>query len=431
MIDDTSTPSRPRRARWPIVAALTAVAAGAMALTIAVAGIPGSPAAAPLPAASAAPAAPADVPSTAQGGDIVGAGWAAPASQGGASAPGNGRGFGWGFGPGRKLGGITITKIDGAKLSLVTVDGWTRTIDSTGATITRDGATIKVGDLAVGDEIVLRQKREADGTFTVTSIRVVLPKVAGLITDVASSSLTLAAKDGAKTIVKLTSSTTYRLGKDKADKSVVTAGMQAVATGTKAVDGSLTATSIAVSPSLSSGTITEVASSSLTLAAKDGAKTIVKLTSSTTYRLGKSDAQKSAAKVGMQAVASGTKAVDGSLTATSVTLKAARIAGNVTATSATSITVTDKKGTRTTVKVTSATTYRVAGVEASKLADVKVGMWIVAEGVRNGDGSFAASAVQAAAAGKHWGWGDWKPNRGGPGKASPAPAGTQQPSSNG
>ncbi len=179
------------------------------------------------------------------------------------------------------------------------------------------------------------------------------------------------------------------------------------------------------------GTITAVASSSLTLAAKDGTKVTVKLTSSTTYQLGRNKADTTALKVGMQAVASGTKAADGTLTATSVTLKASRIAGTVTATTATSITVTDRKGAKTTVKVTSATTYQVAGVTTPTLADVKVDMWFVAEGLRNDDGSFTASAVQAAAAGKHKGWGDWKPNRGGPDKASPAPAATQQPASNG
>ena len=329
------------------------------------------------------------------------------------------------------MGAITITKVDGTKLSLETADGWTRTIDAAGVEVTRGGATIAVGDLAVGDEIVLRQKRQADGSFKVTAITVILPKVVGLVSDVAASGFTLTTRDGTKVAVKLTSSTTYRLGKEKADKSVVVDGMQAVATGTKAADGSLTATAISVSPSKASGTVTDATSSSLTLAAKDGTKVTVKLTSSTTYQLGRNKADASALKVGMQAVASGAKAADGTLTATSVALKASRIAGTVTATTATSITVTDRKGAKTTVKVTSATTYQVAGVTTPTLADMKVDMWFVAEGVRNDDGSFTASAVQAAAAGEHKGWGDWKPNRGAPDKASPAPAATQQPSSNG
>jgi hypothetical protein len=356
MDDETSIARRSRRPRWPIAAVLMAIAAGALGFTIAVvAGLPG-PAPAPdaaAPAAAPADAAPADVAPAEHGGSIVDVGWVAPTSRGGTTAPA----FGRGSGRGHSFGGVTIARIDGAKLSLVTGDGWTRTIDATGATITRDGSTIAVGDLAVGDQIVLRQERQADGTFKVTAIRVILPKVAGTVTAVAASSLTLAARDGTKTTVELTASTTYRLGKAAADKSAV--------------------------------------------------------------------------KVGMQAVVAGTKAGDGSLTATSVTLKASRITGTVTATSATSITVTDRKGTKTTVKVTSATAYRVAGVATAKLADVKVDMRIVAAGLRNDDGSFTASAVRAAAGGNHKGWSDWKPNRSGPGRASPAPAGTQQPSSNG
>jgi len=356
MTEETSTSPQPRRSRWPLAAALTAVAAVALVATFAVAG--GLPGPVPIGAAPApaVPAAPADVPSVERGGTIVDAGWVAPASQGGTKAPE----FGGRNGRGQKLGSITITKVDGSRLSLETEDGWTRTIDATGATITRGGTTIAVGDLAAGDEIVLRQQRQADGTFKITAIKVILPKVAGTITDVASSSLTLAALDGTKVTVQLTSSTTYRLGKDTADKS--------------------------------------------------------------------------AAKVGMQALATGTKAADGTLTATSVTVRASHLAGTVTAVSGTTITVTARDGTKVAVKTTPSTTFRVAGAKDATLADVKVDMWIVAGGLRTNATSFSASAVRAAPAGKHKGWGDWKPNRGqkgGPGKSSPAPAGTQQPSSNG
>ena len=361
MVDETSIARRSRRPRWPIAAALMAIAAGALGFTIAVvAGLPGpapapdaaAPAAAPADAMPA-DAVPADVAPAEQGGSIVDVGWVAPTSRGGTTAPA----FGRGSGRGHSFGGVTIAKIDGAKLSLVTGDGWTRTIDATGATITRDGSTIAVGDLAVGDQILLRQERQADGTFKVTTIRVILPKVAGTVTAVAASSLTLAARDGTTITAKLTASTAYRLGKGKAEKSVV--------------------------------------------------------------------------KVGMQAVVSGTKAADGTLTATSVTVRASRVAGTVAATSGSTIAITARDGTKVTVKVTSSTTYRVAGVEEAALEDVKVDMWIVAEGLRNDDGSLTASAVRAAASGNHKGWGDWKPNRSGPGRASPAPAGTQQPSSNG
>jgi len=354
MTEETTTSPPPRRSRRPVAAALAAVAGVALVATLAVAG--GLPGSTPIPTAPPpAVATPTTVPAADDAG-IVDAGWVAPGRLDGTSNPA------FGAGPGRssRLGHITITKIDGTRLSLVTDDGWTRTIDATGATITRDGATIAVGDLAVGDEIVLRQKRQADKTFKVTRIRVILPRVAGTITAVTSSNLTLTARDGTKATVKLTSSTTYRLGKDAASKAVLAVGMRAVATGTRAADGTLTATS--------------------------------------------------------------------------VTVRASRVAGTVAATSGSTITLTARDGSKVTVTVTSSTIYRVAGVEKAALADVTVGMWVVATGVRGGDGSFAASAVNAGKAGPHRGWGSWKPGRGndgGPDAASPAPSSTQGPSSEG
>ena len=354
MIDETSASQRPGRSRRPLAAALAAVAVGALAFTVAVAGGLSGPApGAAVP--SAAPAEPAGVPSVEQGGSVVDAGWLAPSRRGATTTPAFG-----GNGRGRTLGDITITKVDGARLSLETEDGWTRTIDATGVTITRGGTTIVVGALAVGDTIVLRQARRADGTFTVTAIRVILPKLAGTVTGVAASSLTLTTRDGTKVTVKLTSSTTYRLGKNTVDKSAV--------------------------------------------------------------------------KVGMQAVATGTKAADGTLTATSVTVKASQLAGTVAAVSGTTITITARDGSTVTAKTTTSTTYRVAGVKDASLVDVKVDMWIVVAGLRNDDGSITASTVRAAAAGKHKGWGDWKPNGGrddGSDQASPAPAGAGLPLANG
>jgi len=68
---------------------------------------------------------------------------------------------------------ITITKIDGSTLSLATTDGWTRTIDATGATITKGGQTIALTDLKVGDQINFREARQSDGSYKITTIVVV------------------------------------------------------------------------------------------------------------------------------------------------------------------------------------------------------------------------------------------------------------------
>ena len=46
---------------------------------------------------------------------------------------------------------VTITKIDGSKLSLQTTDGWTRTIDSTGAVAVACCASVLVRWLTQGE----------------------------------------------------------------------------------------------------------------------------------------------------------------------------------------------------------------------------------------------------------------------------------------
>ena len=62
-----------------------------------------------------------------------------------------------GMGRGGRMGGdgafgsISVTAIDGTKLGLATADGWTRTIDAAGATVTRSGQTIELSTLKVGE----------------------------------------------------------------------------------------------------------------------------------------------------------------------------------------------------------------------------------------------------------------------------------------
>ena len=82
------------------------------------------------------------------------------------------RGFG-GF------GSITITAINGSSLSLKTDDGWTRTITVTADTkITKAGQAMSLSDLAVGDHIRFAQKKNDDGTYTVTAIAIRSPRSA-------------------------------------------------------------------------------------------------------------------------------------------------------------------------------------------------------------------------------------------------------------
>lgn len=156
-------------------------------------------------------------------------------------------GFGMRGGPGMGVGfrDITITAVDGSSLSVKTDDGWTRTITVTDTTtITKGGATIAVGDLAVGDQIRFQQNRATDGTYTVTAIAVVLPTVAGQISAIDGNTITITQRGGTTATVHVTGATTYRIAGAAGSLSDLKVGAVIVAEGTQRADGSLDAATV-------------------------------------------------------------------------------------------------------------------------------------------------------------------------------------------
>jgi hypothetical protein len=175
----------------------------------------------------------------------------------GASAPANGKvprgplsafGLPFGGGPdfgglgGFGLGGITVTAVDGQNVSLKTDDGWTRTIAVAADTkIAKGGATIGVADLAVGDHVRIAQTRASDGTYTVTAIIVVLPSLAGQVSAIDGSTLTITQPGGTTATIHVDSSTTYQVNGAPGALSDIKVGSFIVAEGTQRADGSLDA----------------------------------------------------------------------------------------------------------------------------------------------------------------------------------------------
>ena len=160
--------------------------------------------------------------------------------------------FAFGDGIGRHGGfhEITITAISGSKLSLKTADGWTRTITvDSGTTYEKAGETIALSDLKVGDKIGFRQTLEDDGTYTIDAVVVILPHVGGKVTAVSGSTITVEQRDGTSATIKVTSSTTYRVGDDtSAALSDIAVGAFVIAEGTENADGSLTAARVVSMP---------------------------------------------------------------------------------------------------------------------------------------------------------------------------------------
>lgn len=298
--------------RRTVGVALLAGAIGLAAFAVAFAAGSGTPA---QPAAQEAPAVGAPVISTT-------AGWTAPSGRQAGSFDGRGGpGEGWGR---QGNATISITAIDGSKLSLQTDNSWTRTIDATGATVTKDGKTVTTSALVVGDRIAFSETRNADGTYKITAIQVVQPTVSGTVASVSGSTVTVTTRDGGTQKVVLTGSTTYQVGGQAGTKDAVVAGAVIMARGTLASDGTLTAAAVTVAPATAAGTVKEKGAGSITLTLRDGSTVVVKVTSATTYHVaGIISSTLADVAVGATVTASGTKNADGSLTATIVRSRAA------------------------------------------------------------------------------------------------------------
>jgi hypothetical protein len=254
-------------------------------------------------ASNGAPAAQAAQPTTIPGHPELGAGWFSPSTIRG------------GFGQ----VAITITKIEGSQLSLQTTDGWTRTIDATGATITRSGQTIAVTDLKVGDQINFRESRQSDGTYKITTIEVLMPTASGTVTAVAPSSVTITQPDGSSKTLTLTGSTTYKEDGATVTQSALVVGVRIGAEGTVDSAGNFTATAITVAPAFVQGTVASKTTSTIVVTTQASKTVTVNVTSTTKYSVkGVASPTLANIAVGDRIVATGSLNADGSLSAVAV-----------------------------------------------------------------------------------------------------------------
>jgi hypothetical protein len=213
---------------------------------------------------------------------------------------------------------ITITKIDGADVSLKTDDGWTRTIAVTSTTQIRIGSQPgTLSDLKVGDTVSLNETKNADGTYTITLIVVRVPTIAGTVTDVTSSGFTVKLRDGSSKTVTVSGSTDFLVGTAKSSKADLSVGSQVQVEGS---DGtSFAARVVHIVPDVRVGKVTATTSSSITIELRDGKTTVIHVDAATTYRVqGATTAKLSDVTVGMYISAQGISRADGSLDATTV-----------------------------------------------------------------------------------------------------------------
>lgn len=215
---------------------------------------------------------------------------------------------------------VTIIAISGNDVTLGTADGWRRTIAITDAmNLTKGGQDIAVGDLEVGDAVRFRQRRNADGTFTVTDLAVVVPTIRGQVSAVTSSGFKVTTRDGSVWTVTVNGSTKYNYGQGDGSLADVKDGTTVVVSGNTTADNALTALGVRVAPDRAVGTVTAKTADSITIKRRDGSSLTVHVDADTTFRVaGTDNAKLSDITVDMAIGVSGRARADGSIDADAV-----------------------------------------------------------------------------------------------------------------
>jgi uncharacterized protein DUF5666 len=217
---------------------------------------------------------------------------------------------------------ITIASINGTKVGLKTADGWTRTIDVAGDTKIFLGKDVgKVSDLSVGQEIRLRQKRNADGSFSVVSLTVPAARAGGEVTAVNGNTITIKRRDGSTTTLTVNGSTVFKQGGAAASKADVKIGSIIAAEGKPGSSDAFTATTVRIFLSRVGGEVTAKTANTITVKQRDGSSVVVHVNADTRYLVrGTNGAKATLADiaVGNRLMATGVRRADGSLDAVAV-----------------------------------------------------------------------------------------------------------------
>lgn len=242
------------------------------------------------------------------------------------------------------------------------------------------------------------------------------------ITAINGSSVSLKTADGWTRTITVGTSTTITKGGQTITLSDLSVGDQIHLRETRDSSGTFTVTAIDVVVPQEAGTVSATTADGFTLKTRDGTTVTVTVTSATTYTLadrnGSTSASKSDIKAGVEVVVTGTPGSNDTFTAATVRIEPAEVAGQVTAKTGDTITVSGPGGTTATIHVGSGTTYQVAGKTDASLSDITTGMFVSASGTKRADGSLDATSVTATNGhGRMFRGGPWGPHD----SASPAP----------
>jgi hypothetical protein len=178
-------------------------------------------------------------------------------------------------------------------------------------------------------------------------------------------------------------------------------------------------------------TVTAISGNNLALQTADGWTRTITVDSGTTYSKAGATIALGDLKVGDQIGFRQTDETNGTWTIDSIVVILPHAGGEVTKISGSTITVQQRDGTTATITVNGQTRYSVNGTDSAALADVKVGMFLVAEGTKNSDGSLTAAQVRAGTPGTFEGPGGHFGRGFGPDSNGTNPNSTAAPSATG
>ncbi|HVB51734.1 MAG TPA: DUF5666 domain-containing protein [Acidimicrobiales bacterium] len=281
-----------------------------------------------------------------------------------------------------------VTAVTATSVTIQKWDGTTSTFTLTPTTTyTEEESASTLASLVVGDRADITASPSAP--TIATSVNIELAQLFGTVTAVNGNSITISDPQGFSRTIVVSSATTYSNDGAAGTLADVVVGSKIAAQGT--IDANLTsldALSVAVGTAghkeSTSGVVTAVTSSSVTVQGKDGSLTTYTFTPTTTFSEGSVSLSASSLAVGNRVDVK----VDSSAptTALKVEIRPSFEAGVVTAISGNTITIKDFQGTTDSIVVSSATTYD-QGHATGTLADVIVGAKIFASGNIASDGS--------------------------------------------
>jgi hypothetical protein len=142
-------------------------------------------------------------------------------------------------------------------------------------------------------------------------------------------------------------------------------------------------------------TVTAISGNDISLETEDGWTRTITVDDGTEYSKSGDEISLADLAVGDRIAFGQTLEDDGTWTIDAIAVILPHVGGEVTAIDGSTITLEARDGTTSTITVNGDTTYLVNGDDAT-LADVEVGMVLIAEGTEDADGSLTATEVKAA-----------------------------------